>query len=345
MKLIVSHFFNEEYLLPWWLRHHREKFDHGILIDYHSTDRSVEICRELAPDWEIVTTVNEYFSALKCDFEVMQHEARFPDAWKIVLNTTEFLVGDHLDHVIARTEREGLQGVSVPGAHMVDNCPETPLRADRPLVEQKHHGFWESEIPAEQVSFPWFFPRARTRLLHRYAFGAYTPGRHSSMLPRVTTVPQTELGIWWYGYSPWTPEFIARKTQIQTRIDPLDKAADMGTQHLATAQELQLRREALLDFSHDLSAVSRTQESADRSVAQLIRDRNALVSERDAVIIERDAATAALHAAIAERDAARAERDEAIRACQKEMLDRRHAQRYPWKYLGTAWRMRSSRSK
>ena len=47
MRLVISHFFDEEFMLPWWLRHHRELFDHGILIDYASTDRSVEICREL----------------------------------------------------------------------------------------------------------------------------------------------------------------------------------------------------------------------------------------------------------------------------------------------------------
>ena len=38
-------FYNEEYLLPWWLAHHTKLFDHGILINKGSTDRSVEICK------------------------------------------------------------------------------------------------------------------------------------------------------------------------------------------------------------------------------------------------------------------------------------------------------------
>ena len=42
-------FYNEEYLLPWWLMHHTKIFDHGILINRGSTDRSVEICKLLAP--------------------------------------------------------------------------------------------------------------------------------------------------------------------------------------------------------------------------------------------------------------------------------------------------------
>ena len=32
MKVLISHFFNEEYMLPWWLKHHREIFDHGVLM-------------------------------------------------------------------------------------------------------------------------------------------------------------------------------------------------------------------------------------------------------------------------------------------------------------------------
>jgi hypothetical protein len=31
MRLVVSHFFNESYLMPWWLKHHRETFDHGVI--------------------------------------------------------------------------------------------------------------------------------------------------------------------------------------------------------------------------------------------------------------------------------------------------------------------------
>ena len=40
---IITNIFNEEYLLPFWLDYHRRIFDHGIVIDYDSTDRSIEI--------------------------------------------------------------------------------------------------------------------------------------------------------------------------------------------------------------------------------------------------------------------------------------------------------------
>ena len=36
-KTITAVFYNEEYLLPWWLMHHKQYFDHGVLINYAST--------------------------------------------------------------------------------------------------------------------------------------------------------------------------------------------------------------------------------------------------------------------------------------------------------------------
>ncbi len=37
---LVSHIFNEEYLIPFWLNHHKTMFDQIIIIDYNSTDKS-----------------------------------------------------------------------------------------------------------------------------------------------------------------------------------------------------------------------------------------------------------------------------------------------------------------
>jgi hypothetical protein len=93
MKTIISHFYNEEYLLPWWLKHHKQFFDHGIMIDYHSTDNSVNIIKEICPTWEVVESKNKEFDAAEVDVEVMEIESKL-DGWRIVLNTTEFLIGD-----------------------------------------------------------------------------------------------------------------------------------------------------------------------------------------------------------------------------------------------------------
>ncbi len=35
---LFSHIKNEEDLLPQWLNHHKHMFDHGVIIDFGSTD-------------------------------------------------------------------------------------------------------------------------------------------------------------------------------------------------------------------------------------------------------------------------------------------------------------------
>ena len=90
MTTLISHFYNEEYLLPWWLMHHTKLFDHGILINRSSTDRSVEICQQYAPHWEIRNSKVLEFDAIQVDHEVMDIEKEVT-GWKMTLNTTEFL--------------------------------------------------------------------------------------------------------------------------------------------------------------------------------------------------------------------------------------------------------------
>ena len=46
---LLTNIFNEEYLLPFWLNHHKNMFDEIIIIDYNSTDKSIEICKSICP--------------------------------------------------------------------------------------------------------------------------------------------------------------------------------------------------------------------------------------------------------------------------------------------------------
>lgn len=254
MRLLLTHFYNEEYLLPWWLQHHREQFDHGVLINYASTDNSVDICRELVPDWEIVDSEHETFSGIMCDFEVMKHEERFPGAWKLVLNTTEFLVGTQLDNVLRFLETNDYLGGRIPGAVMVDTQPQSPPDPALPLVDQKHHGFWESDFPFAELELDWLKRPTRTRVLHRYAIGAYGPGRHSSALPGLVNVRRDFLGIYWYGFSPWTPEFVSRKAQIKDRVDDFDKRVGFGHQHMVEEADMAARHSVLREHARTLAS-------------------------------------------------------------------------------------------
>ena len=230
-RVVISHFFNEAYLLPWWLEHHRQIFDHGVLIDWNSTDGSADICRQLAPGWEVVPSENAHFAAILCDFEVMKHEARFPDAWKIALNTTEFLVAPELAHM--ETMRGAPPADRRPHArrHHGRRAPHQAPDPALPLTQQKRCGIWEDEFDFKAHAMPGLTFPTRSRIHHRYAIGAYLPGRHDSHLPG-QCAGNRELGaVWWYGFSPWTDAFKARKLHISPRRDAFDRKHGFGAQH------------------------------------------------------------------------------------------------------------------
>jgi nucleoside-diphosphate-sugar epimerase len=53
--LLITHIYNEEFMLPYFIRHHAGMFDHAIVIDYNSMDASRSIlAREAPATWRIV---------------------------------------------------------------------------------------------------------------------------------------------------------------------------------------------------------------------------------------------------------------------------------------------------
>ncbi len=232
MRLLVSHFFNEELLLPWWLRHHRDFFDHGVLIDYASTDLSREIIRDLVPEWDVVESANSDFNAVKCDKEVMHYESNFNANLKIALNTTEFLNVAN-EGELDRIFKKKPTSYKLQGAVMVDKEPCVTADYASPLVEQKNSGFWEhqfdySSVPRE-LEWPTF--PTRSRIMHNFSTGRYSPGRHSTFHPSCRFISRNIASVWWYAFSPMQPNFIERKIGICSRIPEEDKLAGMGTHH------------------------------------------------------------------------------------------------------------------
>lgn len=223
---LISHFYNEEYMLPWWLRHHTSLFDHGILIDNGSTDRSVEICRELAPTWDVIPSRNLHFSAASCDLEVMCLE-RQVSGWKMALNTTEFFCCRDMTLFLWALENSDRAGAFVRGVIMADR-PETadvPPDPEFSLVGQRHDGYFEDEFLVAEGAF-----RKRSRLIHRRRYGAYSLGRHHSCIRDVAFHPPGAL-VLWFGFSPWTAEMRDRKLHVQDRMSQADMAQGRGAQH------------------------------------------------------------------------------------------------------------------
>jgi len=224
-RVLISHFYNEEYLLPWWLNHHRNMFDHGILLDYGSTDRSVDYIRELAPTWEVFPSRNENFAAYECDQEVMDVERGLGECWKMVLNTTEFFftsgIGDMLANVDAGAIHfEPAIMIDRPDLQGIEPNPQIPLAL------QRYFGVFQRDSP--------FQITGRSRIMHRHACGEYHVGRHATNLDVTFVDGHFTL---WYAFSPMTQALIQRKLQIQNRIPRSDTMAGFGGHHITSRDE------------------------------------------------------------------------------------------------------------
>ena len=207
-------------MLPWWLEYHRKVFDHGIVIDYHSTDRSLEIVREMCPTWTILSSRNKTFATLPVDQEVCDVEKTIQRGWKCTLTVTEYLLGDF-------TTLQDDQPPTIkyaPVIAMVDDQSHREFAPyDRPLYEQFTMG-----LPIDR-SVKFYYWRG----FHNQATIPYRPGRHFVFL-EPDQYPPYEFIVLKYIFAPMTRETLKRKLQIQYRIPSSDIRAHLGHHHHAS---------------------------------------------------------------------------------------------------------------
>lgn len=241
MKSIISHFYNEEYLLPWWLEHHKKFFDYGLMINYNSTDRSVDIIKEICPDWQIVDSVNKDFDAEEVDKEVMYYEEQIP-GWKICLNTPEFLYGNFksLEDNSKNTFK------LAPAFYFVDKEDNSSPDLSRPLHEQY---VWGCSYKDRNSDLSSCFERGM-RLFHTFDRYEYRVGRHFHAYESASD----DFVIFYYGLAPMNENLIKRKLQIKNRIPESDVKKSYGGQHMITDKELfEILNQKFRPISKDLS--------------------------------------------------------------------------------------------
>lgn len=222
---VIAHFYNEEYLLPFWLNHHKNIFKHGILVDYNSTDNSVNIIKSIVPHWKIITSKNKSFDATECDQEVMDIEKSI-HGWKIALNITEFLMTTSFDFIL--NKYKAYKALSIRSLQVIESKlyeSNNPINTNEPLVKQRTFGIKD-------------FTR-KTRTLHKDVHGNYDFGRHNTRVHPFIKVPINEMVVLWFGYSPMNNEILSRKLQIKSKMSKRDvENKQLGVEHLLSREEL-----------------------------------------------------------------------------------------------------------
>lgn len=239
MLTVITHCYNESYLIPHWIAHHLTVFDHGIVIDYASTDDTVAIVKELAPDWEIIQSRNSDFNAVACDAEVMDIE-RGISGWKCALTSTEFLCGE-IKSLTQQWDVQGSFAAQIRPCAIVDLKRREPVLGEqRSPLEYCHDGYMDG----------WITPY-KSRLVHRHPDGQYSVGRHTTSHKGVLWHPDGAL-LKWLGFAPWTPAMRQRKKQIQDRIPESDRANGLGFQHMVDDDKLERMWQSEVAISGDL---------------------------------------------------------------------------------------------
>jgi hypothetical protein len=232
-KTVLLHFYNESYLLPFWLNHHRERFDHGILLNNGSTDNSIEIINDLVPNWTMINNTSA--------FDAENLENIFYDldlnikGIRIILTATEFIMGDL--QIAENSE------VVVPSVDLVSLPGEFPFDEDKPFHEQIKVGIdYKSKWPG----------RSRRGRLLTTVPRRHIPGRHFD-----GNVLQPAL-IYRVGNCLVNENMISRRLQIQKTISKSDINKGFGNEHTdfgrgLTREKLLAQVNFDLDFRSDLS--------------------------------------------------------------------------------------------
>jgi len=211
---LLTHIFNEEYLLPFWLEHHKNMFDELIVIDYHSTDKSLKLCQTIWPGCKMITTRNKCFDAEEIDNEVMDIENGI-EGIKLVLNTTEFLFCNiPIKEIFANSTHPISYSITAVS-------PYSCKQYDITNIFELFHNLLNTDVV--------YHNDRGARHIHTYRNGNYNPGRHITNNYSKLTY---NAHIVWFGYYPMNDNLLKRKLQIQQNIPERDKSRGFGFQHL-----------------------------------------------------------------------------------------------------------------
>jgi hypothetical protein len=248
---VLSHFYNEAWLLPHWLNHHSRLFDHGILVNYGSTDNSVDIIKKITPNWTIVDSKNKMFDAELCDLEMMEYE-RTVFGWKMILNTTEFMLTNDLKSKLRRLEMKNISMIRSIGYQINDSNNEEPFDNNKPIIFQRFNGHLDK----------WRF-----RIAHNHPDGGYHVGRHfdtpalkinsyTNKWHENIPISDDDLYTLWYRFAPFK-EQLPRKIQISEKIPDSDRDKGFAWNHWKINEQILFSRwQSEIEHCDDIRKIS-----------------------------------------------------------------------------------------
>lgn len=242
--------------MPFWIDHHKGKFDEAMLVNFNSTDRSVDIIRKRAPQGWKVYHWGSNFDFVKFRTDFMPNEKLFPDSWKIFLTTTEFVVHDDLSTLLMHEKMpsafrfRSYVMVGDDSKPLVDHVPLLQQRSLYTVAPLTHEVFRVNRKDFNASSGVNYF---YSRIMHSFDRLEYGEGLHQSVEFPVQKF-SNEGFIAKFSFTPW-PEAIDRKVQIGCRIPQEFFEKGWATHHRDNANVTQLndQREYLLQYTDDFS--------------------------------------------------------------------------------------------
>jgi hypothetical protein len=251
VRTVICHFKNEAYLLQWWLRHHVQLFDYGVMIDSGSTDGSADLVRQIAPHWRLVKSRCTELDMYLLGLEIETYEWELPPGWKITLTATEFLMPCRPLELIEReAEEDNRRGCSASGIFCVDPTPGREPDPNQPLPLQVPWGIDFNAITSPEAHPLWPFPMFN-RFYHSLPVGMYMPGRHSSYHQDSKT-RNPELMIFRFTLAPWNEAMLQRRLQMKSEIIDDDLKRGWGHNHIRNREQHQYEYERSRAYTADL---------------------------------------------------------------------------------------------
>lgn len=230
--ILYNHFKNEEILMRNWIRTHSPLCHKAILIDYGTTDKTIEIIKEEAPSsWEIVKSTNHYFDAELCDKEVQYYESFHKNDYNLALTCTEFLMSVNPKKTLMNINSNKfilpIRILYMNGEDPCDNPSVPPIDNYTSYIKQRYRFFYDLD-------------KLKCRYMHKGLTNyKYEIGRHKFREYDNDTEflnISNEIYICKFAYTIF-PECLERKLQFKNDIPQSDIDKGFGSQHVESLEK------------------------------------------------------------------------------------------------------------